>query len=535
MTTLPSGLPVVVERASAAPLAVQISAQLEAAVTGGVLHAGDRLPSSRDLAATLGVSRTVVTNAYARLFAEGWLEGRHGSGTYVADVTPPPAAPFTAPGRGLSGERDRGFTAAADRDDMERKRVSRHPAVPLPGSKAPTAASGKPEGAGQPAGRAALIDLQPGISWADGIEPAAWRRAWRQAGAHLPSRWPDPYGLPALREEIAAYLRRSRGLAVRPASVLVTQGVSSGLALLADALLTPGDKAGLEEPGYPTGREVLHRAGARVVPCRVDAHGIVPEELPGDLRLLYATPAHQYPLGGRLPVSRRQALIAWARATGAIIVEDDYDSEFRYDVGPLPALHSMDPDVIVYLGTASKVLATAFGAGWLVAPPELVDRLAALRPRLGVRIPEPVQHAVLALLRSGDLERHVRKMRLEYARRRAALVDGLTHVGLTHVGLTHVGLTHVDPGVAGAGQSRVPFRLLGDTAGMHVVLELPDGYPATRLVAAAAERGVRVYSLDRYFAGQPAISGLILGYGTATLPEVRSAAATLAPLLARLP
>jgi GntR family transcriptional regulator/MocR family aminotransferase len=491
MTTLPTGLPVVVDRAAATPLAVQISAQLEAAVTGSVLCAGDRLPSSRDLAATLGVSRTVVTNAYARLFAEGWLEGRHGSGTYVADVTPP-QAPANEPHRASIAP----LAAASEPDERA----------------APSSAPG-PRG---------LIDLQPGISWAEGIEPAAWRRAWRQAGAHLPSRWPDPHGLSELREEIAAYLRRSRGLAVSPAHVLVTQGVSNGLALVADALLTPGDKAGVEEPGYPTGREVLRRAGARVVPCRVDAHGILPEELPGDLKLLYTTPAHQYPLGGRLPVSRRQALIAWARATGALVVEDDYDSEFRYDVGPLPALHSMDPDVIVYLGTASKVLATAFGAGWLVAPPELVAKLADLRPRLGARIPEPVQHAVLALLRSGDLERHVRKMRLEYARRRAALVDGLTRG---------------DRDTAADGRwapPRVPFRLLGDTAGMHVVLELPRDYPAARLVDAAAARGVAVYPLDRYFAGPPTISGLILGYGTATLPQVRRAAAELGQLLSAL-
>jgi GntR family transcriptional regulator / MocR family aminotransferase len=479
MTTLPTGLPVVVDRAGGAPLAAQISGQLEAAVTGGVLRAGDRLPSSRDLAATLGVSRTVVTNAYARLFAEGWLEGRHGSGTYVADVTPQPT-PAGAP----------------DGTDEPDRRTAIH--VSRPG----------------------LIDLQPGISWADGIEPAMWRRAWRQAGAHLPSRWPDPHGLPELREEIAAYLRRSRGLAVTPEQVLVTQGVSSGLTLLADALLTAGDKAGVEEPGYPTGREVLRRAGGRVVPCRVDAHGILPGELPGDLRLLYTTPAHQYPLGGRLPVSRRQALVAWARTAGAVVVEDDYDSEFRYDVGPLPALHSMDPEVIVYLGTASKVLSAAFGAGWLVAPPALVDELAALRPRLGVRIPEPVQHAVLALLRSGDLERHVRKMRLEYARRRTALVDGLTHG---------------DGDATAQGASRVPFRLLGDTAGMHVVLELPDAYPTEHLVEAAAERGVGIYPLDRYFAGPPTMSGLILGYGTATLPQVRRAAAELSRLLTRLP
>jgi GntR family transcriptional regulator/MocR family aminotransferase len=223
-------------------------------------------------------------------------------------------------------------------------------------------------------------------------------------------------------------------------------------------------------------------------------------------------------------VSRRQALVAWARASGALVVEDDYDSEFRYDVGPLPTLHSMDPDVIVYLGTASKVLATAFGAGWLVAPPGLVDKLAALRPRLGVRIPEPVQQAVLALLRSGDLERHIRKMRLEYARRRAALVDGLTRGG---GGDTAAG-GHPVP-------ARVPFRLLGDTAGLHVVLELPRDYPAARLVDAAAARGVAVYTLDKYFAGPPTMSGLILGYGTATLPQVRRAAAELAPLLTSLP
>jgi GntR family transcriptional regulator/MocR family aminotransferase len=253
------------------------------------------------------------------------------------------------------------------------------------------------------------------------------------------------------------------------------------------------------------------------VPCRVDAHGIVPEELPGDLKLLYTTPAHQYPLGGRLPVSRRQALIGWARATGAIIVEDDYDSEFRYDVGPLPALHSMDPDVIVYLGTASKVIATAFGAGWLVAPPELVDKLAALRPQLGVRIPEPVQHAILALLDSGDLERHVRKMRLEYGRRRAALVDGLTRASQD----------------TAAGPDRAPFRLLGDTAGMHVVLELPDDFPVGRLIDAAADRGVTVYPLDRYYAGKPTMNGLIIGYGTATLPQIRRAATELATLLSR--
>jgi GntR family transcriptional regulator / MocR family aminotransferase len=480
MTTSYADLPVVLDRAAGAPLASQISEQVRTAVTGGALHAGDRLPSSRDLAATLGVSRTVISSAYALLFAEGWLEGRHGSGTYVADVAPAP--PATRPG-------------ASEPE-------------PEPGPEPP----GPPGPPGQQ-----LIELQPGIPWTAGIDPAAWRRAWRHAGTRPPSPVPDARGLPALRAELAGYLRRSRGLGVSPANILVTRGVAGGLALLAATLLKPGDTVGIEEPGYQAAHEVLGRAGARIVPCRVDAHGVVPDELPGDLRLLYTTPAHQYPLGGRLPVGRRQALTAWARATGAIVVEDDYDSEFRYDVGPLPALYSMDPEVIVYLGTASKVLAPAFGAGWLVANPALVERVARLRPALGERVPEPVQHALLALLTSGDLERHIRRMRLEYGRRRAALADGLTAAG---------------PG---------GWQLRGDTAGMHVVLEFTASTPAgaanmaADVATAAAANGVALHTLDRYFAGPPSISGLVLGYGATPLTQVRRAAAILAPLLAGLP
>jgi len=466
MTTSRANLPVVVRRADGAPLAAQVSEQVRAAVTGGALRAGDRLPSSRDLAATLGVSRTVVTTAYARLFAEGWLEGRHGSGTYVADVAPAPPPPPPSPSP---------------------RQVPR----PAPG----------PE----------LIELPTGVPWVAGIDPAAWRRAWRYAGTRPPSPAPDTRGLPALRAELAGYLRRSRGLGVSPASILVTRGVAGGLALLAATVLKPGDRVGVEEPGYPSAREVLTRAGAVVVPCRADAHGVVPGELPGGLRLLYTTPAHQYPLGGRLPVGRRQALVAWARATGAIVVEDDYDSEFRYDVGPLPALYSMDPEVIVYLGTASKVLAPAFGAGWLLTTPALAGRIAETRTALGERVPEPVQHALLALLTSGDLDRHIHRMRLEYARRRTALVGALTGAG---------------PGA---------YQLLGETAGMHLVVELAAGIPAGGVVAAAAARGVGLGTLDRYFAGPPAVSGLILGYGATPLTQVRRAAAVLGPLLGQLP
>lgn len=370
-----------------------------------------------------------------------------------------------------------------------------------------------------------LIELVTGVPWAEGIDPAMWRRAWRHAGTRPPSVFPSPYGLPPLRAELARYLGRSRGLAVAAENVVVTRGVSNGLSAIAAALIRPGDRAGLEEPGYPGAREVLRRAGAEIVPCRVDADGVVPGELPGDLKLLYTTPAHQYPLGGRLPVARRQSLVAWARATGAVIVEDDYDGEFRYDVAPLPALYSMDPSVVVYLGTTSKMLTPAFGAGWIVASAALADALAEGRRLVSERVPEPVQHALLALLTSGDLEKHVRKMRLEYARRRAALM--------------------VLPG------------LRGDSAGLHVVLELPAGRPAAGFVADAAARGVGLSSVDRFYsrprpgaparpgspersaaggpsripAGNPPLNAVVLGYGATPLSQVRRAAAALRPLL----
>jgi GntR family transcriptional regulator/MocR family aminotransferase len=475
MTTSRADLPLVVDRADPSSLSAQLVAQLRAAVTSGVVLAGERLPSSRELAATLGVSRTVVTTAYTQLFAEGWLEGRHGAGTYVADVT---AAPASA--AALSSEPDRAIEHVMASPDAQSS-------TPRPGN----VACGEP------------IELQPGIPWAAGIEPDVWRRAWRYAGTRPPSLRPDALGVPELRAELAQYLRRSRALNVTPDHVLMTRGVANGLTAIAAALVRPGDRVGVEEPGYQSAREVLRRAGAEVVPCRVDEHGIVPDELPAGLRLLYATPAHQYPLGGRLPVNRRQALTAWARATGALIVEDDYDGEFRYDVAPLPALYSMDPDVVVYLGTTSKMLSPVLGAGWLVASPGLVQLIARRRREISERVPEPVQYALLALLTSGDLERHVRRMRLEYARRRVVLVEALAPRA----------------------------RILGDTAGMHVVLELPPDCPAADLVAAAAQRGVLVCTVDRYYAGRPTLNAIALGYGATPLPQLRAAATTLRTLI----
>ena len=268
----------------------------------------------------------------------------------------------------------------------------------------------------------------------------------------------------------------------------------------------------MEEPGYPAARSVFAAHGARLVPCRVDAAGLVVEDLPADLRLVYTTPAHQYPLGGRLPVRRRQALVAWAHATGALILEDDYDGEFRYDVAPLPTLFGLDPEAVIYLGTTSKTLTPALGAGWMVARPDLIPVLTQAAAALGERVPEPVQRVVAGLLAGGELERHVRRMRHEYARRRAAMTAILGEVL--------------------AGQAVPAARLTGDTAGMHMVLELPPGLVAP-VVTASEQRGVMIAALDhRYYAGPVTGHGLVLGYGAADLAGVRRGCRVIAGILA---
>ena len=461
-------LALLTDRDAPGPLTSQIAGQLRDALADGRLATGERLPSTRMLADLLGVSRTVVTGAYAQLFAEGWVEGRHGSGTYVAD-----GAPGRPGGNGGSEPGARGEPGAvlADR------------------SLAPVAAS--------------LIDLRPGIAWTAGIDRAAWRRAWRSAGASMTGGLPDPQGSPGLRAALTGYLRRSRGVHCSPSELVVTRGVAGSLGLIAAALLRPGDRVGVEEPGYPAARAVFAAHGLRPVPCPVDSAGLRVDALPDGLRLVYITPAHQYPLGGRLPVPRRRALTSWARATGALIVEDDYDGEFRYDVAPLPALFGMDPEVVVYLGTATKILTPAMRIGWLATSPGLAARLAAAGGTLGEYASGPAQDALVSLIATGDLERHVRRMRHDYARRRAAMTAVFSG------------------GDAG--------RLVGDEAGMHMVLETRQ--PAARVAEAAAERGVAVSTLDRYFGGPVTRNGLVLGYGGARLPDVARGCEILAAVL----
>ncbi|WP_119727526.1 MocR-like pyridoxine biosynthesis transcription factor PdxR [Thermomonospora amylolytica] len=430
-------LPLPLDRSAAEPLTAQLTARLRAAIRDGALAAGERLPGSRTLAAALGVSRTVVMEAYAQLYAEGWLEGRHGSGTYVADVHPDPA-PAAGP-------------------------------VPVDAA----FADAPPDG---------CVDLRPGIPWVGDLNTPAWRRAWRQAAEIAPSGRADPWGLAGLRAALCEHMRRTRGVTCRPEQVVVTRGATNGLDMLA-AVLRPGDRVGVEEPGYGRARAVLEARGAEVVPCPVDEHGLVVDALPEGLRLIYTTPSHQYPLGGVLPVPRRQALLAWARRTGTLVAEDDYDGEFRFDVAPLPALYGLDPETVVYLGTMSKRLTADIGVGWLVARPGLAAAVARRRLELSDRTAVVPQEAVRLLLERGDLDRHIRRMRAEYARRRAVVVEAF---------------------------AGLPLR--GEGAGLHLVVELPRDL-TERVTAAAAGEGLLLDSLVRHYAGAPTAAGLVIGYG----------------------
>ncbi|MEV7964548.1 PLP-dependent aminotransferase family protein [Sphaerisporangium sp. NPDC088356] len=464
-------LPLALDREAPVPLAVQLGDQLREGMRAGALKSGERLPSSRGLARLLGVSRTVVTEAFQQLYAEGWLEGRHGSGTYVADFPRFTSGPG---GAGPSGTEERSAYGGAE-----------------PGAAGGGAAPGSP-------GRG-TIDLRPGRPWVLDYDKAAWRRAWRRAADRPPSDVVDPYGHPRLRELLADHLRRTRAVPVGPENVLVTRGTGHGIDLIAATVLRPGDGAGVEEPGYRAARRVFVARGGRVVPCPVDEQGVVPADLPDDLRVLYTTPAHQYPLGGRLPIPRREGLLAWARRTGALVVEDDYDAEFRYDVAPLPALYGLDPERVVLLGTLSKSLAPDVGIGWLVATPGLLGEIARTRQRLADRTSGPVQEAVSVLLERGDLDRHLRRMRLEYARRRAAIVEILGPL------------------------------VSGDSAGLHVFLRLPEAAVGP-LVAEAAGRGVLLDTTARHHHGRPRHHGLVIGYGSASLGEIRKACAVIAEL-----
>ncbi|MEL7977445.1 PLP-dependent aminotransferase family protein [Isoptericola sp. F-RaC21] len=360
-----SALPVRLDRRSRDPLGAQLSAQVRDLVARGTLRRGDRLPSTRALAADLGVARSVAEQAYDQLTAEGWLTARRGAGTFVAAEAVPRPAPRPRRTEGQGG---------------------------------------------------GLVRLSTGEPWIDPRHRAGWRRAWREVSAATPPRgYDDPCGLPELRVALAERLARTRGLVVDPDEVVVTAGTTAGFRDLLAVL--PGGAVGVEDPGYRAAVATARAAGRAVVDLPAQARH--DEASLRGLAGAYVTPAHQHPLGRVMPADDRLALLAASRATGAVVVEDDYDSELRYDVAPVPALAALGRDRVAYLGTASKSAPPGMRIGWLVPPPGVLDDVARHRAVVHDVGAWPTQRALLTLLRDGWLDAVLRTARRVYAERAA--------------------------------------------------------------------------------------------------------------------
>lgn len=435
-------LPIVLDRASATSLTAQLAAGLREAIGSGALRPGEPVPATRAFCARLGVARGVVVSAYEQLIAEGYLLAGQGVGTRVH-----PALEQTH--ENIAAPEDRLVPSDGDSESE------------VPAEAGPMA---------------------PGLPDTSAVETPAWRAAWRTAiaRAHLEA---PALGDPQLRAGIAEHLRRMRATARPAEDVIVTAGAREGLDLLLTALgSTQGHRlvVGVEDPGYPSLRRVAARHDTEIVALPVDADGLDTSLLPDGLDLVLATPSHQYPLGGSLPLARRQQLLAWAARTGAVVVEDDYDSELRHTGSPLPALAALDDPLggsVVLLGTFSKTVSPALSAGFLLAPARLRALIEPVRRDLGGPVPAVVQTALAEYLESGELRRHTARMRRRYAAQRERVVERLFGV----------------PGV----------RVRPMSGGLHAVVQF-EGFG--RLAAAALEQRV-VESAQEAGLGAVALSG----------------------------
>jgi GntR family transcriptional regulator/MocR family aminotransferase len=489
MGTTSPDLFIELDRSRPRGLRAQVEDGLREAIRSGRLLPGTKLPSSRALAADLDVTRGVVVDAYEQLAAEGYVTTVQGSGTSVNDVA---TLGLTGPdgGRGPAG------TAGAA-----------GPAAGARGAAAP---------AGRPPAQDLTHDFRTGLPDLALFPRAAWVRATKAAMASLPDAdlgYGDPAGLPRLREALASYLGRVRGVCCEPGQVIVCNGFGHGFSLVVRALVDRGvtDWA-VEVPGYDDPRAQLAWAGARVHPVTVDADGM----RTGDLAALpvgaaVVTPAHQAPTGVVMTPERRSALADWARSTGGYVVEDDYDAEYRYDRHPVGAVQGVVPDRVVYSGTVSKSLAPALRLGWLVVPPDLVDDVVAARRATDLSTTAFVQATFAEFLERGDLDRHLRRTRRIYRQRRDALIDALRRA-----------LPDVRPG--------------GVSAGLQVLVALPEGWDGARVVAVAEQAGIGVYQVpDELMDPAQRDSTLLLGFGTLRPPQIEEGIGRLAAALAATP
>src|SRR5580698_9233336 len=469
------------DRSASQPLRGQLEASLREAIRGGRLRAGERLPSSRELARELGVSRGMVQDCYGQLLAEGYLTSRTGSATRVAAVSGQEAGESTAAG----------------------------PAVLSPAAAAP----GR-----HPSGPPLIADFQPGVPDLSSFPRTDWAWAVKQACTQASSAdlgYGDPRGSSVLREVLAGYLRRVRAAATSPERMIISTGFAQGVNLVLRALARQGGVTcvAFEDPGYGSARadETVRAAlamGISVSYVPVDEQGLVVSELMATgAQVVVVTPAHQSPTGVVLSPARRHALTDWARR-GGYVIEDDYDSEFRYDSEPVGVLQGLAPDQVFLLGTVSKALAPAVRLGWVHAPSPLASAIADEKEMSDRGSCTLDQLALATLLTTGRYDRHLRRMRAVYAARRTVLIDAFAR---------HAART----------------QLTGLAAGFHAVAPLPPGTDETAVIAAARDRRVGLHGIGAYRGNPdtPAPPALVMGFGNVRERAIEPAIAAIADLL----
>ncbi|QPB24621.1 PLP-dependent aminotransferase family protein [Rhizobium sp. 007] len=469
----------------------QIYEALKDQILSQVYQAGGQLPSSRNLSNEIGVSRTTVTAAYERLAAEGFVELRQGARPRVA------ALPF--------GQRPRDATSkqrAAQRLSAYGEKLRATPPWLdyLPSS--------------------LMVDFRYGDLAPSDFPALAWKKAVNAVIAQRPSRlaYDDPRGSLRLRQALQGYLWRARTLRCDLEQIIIVNGSQQGLDLCARLLLGPDSEFVIENPGYRMARQIFASTGASAIAVGVDCEGLKTELLEGvRARLAYVTPSHQFPLGGVMPISRRHQLLEWARENGAYVIEDDYDSEYRYDISPVPPLHSLEAgNNVIYLGTISKTLSPMMRIGYLVVPPELQDVFATAKQLFDRHSPVTEQEALASLIESGSYESHVRRVRRLNRDRRETLLNALQR----------------------AFGERISVE--GADAGLHVVVwfnELPKS-SETALLEIAQRAGIGVYCISPLYEPQPEEAtadrlGLVMGYSALTPQQIEKGVQLLSAAVER--
>lgn len=487
-----SGLDIVIELPDdpARPAYQRLAEAIRESILGGRFRPGERLPPTRVLATNLALARNTVLEAYEQLIAEGYLSARHGSGTYVAPDLP-----------------DRAFRAESISNNAARRADAIPPRLSEFAER--LISDGIPTTIDEETQRPSNFEFRYGTPSFDEFPMDAWRTLTKRVLDYPPKEllgYGPTEGLPQLREALARYLQRSRGVRCDAGQVLVVNGSQQALDVAARVLVNPGDVVATEDPGYRGARAVFQAIGGRMAPVPCDNEGIRVDCIPDEARVIYVTPSHQFPTGAVMSAARRLELLAHANRTGAVIIEDDYDSEFRYEGRPLAALQGLDEGGrVIYTGTLSKVLLPALRLGYMVAPAGLQPAITAAK-WLTDRHVALLYQAVLALfIDEGHFERHLRRMRKVYETRRTTMLAAFAE---------HFGER---------------ATITGTESGMHVLVNISGVSDADRFIESARREGVGIYSAAPYYAGEPPPgASFLMGYSSVNEDGIRRGIGILA-------